>query len=207
MNIDPPPKWANTYFDNIISRISNGISSSQTKNNEGFPVTRIETISDGNINYKRIGFVENLSTEEKIKYRLQKNDVLFSHINSPPHLGKTAIYILDNKELFHGTNLLLIRVYEQVCNPKFFNYYCRYLRLTGYFSLNAQHAVNQASLNQNKIKNFEILLPPLNEQKRIADKLDILLAKVDSCKARLDKVPGVIKQFRQAVLAAACAGN
>src|SRR5262249_6592671 len=54
-----------------------------------------------------------------------------------------------------------------------------------------------------------LLLPlaPLNEQKRIADKLDAVLARVDACRERLDRVPAILKRFRQAVLAAATSGQ
>lgn len=56
------------------------------------------------------------------------------------------------------------------------------------------------------IRALSINLPPLNEQKRIADKLDALLAQVDACRERLERVPQIIKRFRQAVLAAATLG-
>jgi type I restriction enzyme, S subunit len=51
------------------------------------------------------------------------------------------------------------------------------------------------------------VLPPFNEQKRIADKLDAVLARVDACRERLDRVPAILKRFRQAVLAAATSGK
>ena len=54
---------------------------------------------------------------------------------------------------------------------------------------------------------FELPLAPLNEQKRIADKLDAVLARVDACRERLDRVPAILKRFRQAVLAAATSGK
>lgn len=57
------------------------------------------------------------------------------------------------------------------------------------------------------IRGFEIPLAPLSEQKRIADKLDALLARVDACRERLDRVPLILKRFRQAVLAAATSGK
>jgi type I restriction enzyme, S subunit len=57
------------------------------------------------------------------------------------------------------------------------------------------------------IRSFEIPLAPLDEQKRIADKLDALLARVDACRERLDRVPLILKRFRQAVLAAATSGE
>lgn len=55
--------------------------------------------------------------------------------------------------------------------------------------------------------NIEIPLAPLPEQKRIADKLDTLLARIDACRDRLDRIPKIIKQFRQSVLAAATSGH
>jgi type I restriction enzyme S subunit len=53
---------------------------------------------------------------------------------------------------------------------------------------------------------FNLPLAPFNEQKRIADKLDAVLARVDACRERLDRVPAILKLFRQAVLAAATSG-
>ncbi len=50
-------------------------------------------------------------------------------------------------------------------------------------------------------------LAPLAEQKRIADKLESVLGRVDACRARLDRVPALLKRFRQSVLAAATSGK
>jgi type I restriction enzyme S subunit len=50
------------------------------------------------------------------------------------------------------------------------------------------------------------ILAPINEQKRIADKLESLLTRVDACRERLDQVPLILKRFRQAVLSAATSG-
>jgi type I restriction enzyme S subunit len=47
----------------------------------------------------------------------------------------------------------------------------------------------------------------LAEQKRIAEKLDTLLARVDACRERLDRVPTLIKRFKQSVLRAATSGK
>ncbi|MDA0382950.1 restriction endonuclease subunit S [Vibrio owensii] len=56
-----------------------------------------------------------------------------------------------------------------------------------------------------KATNFKVA--PLNEQIRIANKLDSILAKVDKAQAHLDKIPAILKRFRQSVLAAATSGE
>ena len=57
------------------------------------------------------------------------------------------------------------------------------------------------------IRSLGIMIAPINEQKRIADKLDNLLARVDACRERLDHVRLILKRFRQSVLSAATSGQ
>jgi type I restriction enzyme, S subunit len=62
-------------------------------------------------------------------------------------------------------------------------------------------------LTGESLARFKVPVPPLPEQKRIADKLDALLARVDACRERLDRVPSILKRFRQSVLSAATSGE
>ena len=57
------------------------------------------------------------------------------------------------------------------------------------------------------LNSLECPLPPLAEQKVIADKLDTLLAQVEATKARLERIPDILKTFRQSVLSAAVSGK
>jgi len=52
-----------------------------------------------------------------------------------------------------------------------------------------------------------LILAPTEEQKRIAEKLDALLARVGACRERLNRVMLIIKRFREAVLAGAVSGE
>lgn len=63
-----------------------------------------------------------------------------------------------------------------------------------------------ASVETELLESFKLPLAPLPEQQRIADKLDALLARVDACRDRLDRVPAILKRFRQAVLSTALDG-
>lgn len=65
----------------------------------------------------------------------------------------------------------------------------------------------QPNISQQLIKAHEIQLPSLAEQKRIVEKLDDVLAQVDTIKARLDGIPDLLKRFRQSVLASAVSGK
>ncbi|WP_251701953.1 restriction endonuclease subunit S [Metapseudomonas boanensis] len=65
----------------------------------------------------------------------------------------------------------------------------------------------QPNISQAVIKAHFIGLPPLAEQTRVVQKLDELLAHVDTLKVRIDAIPALLKRFRQSVLAAAVSGR
>jgi len=56
-------------------------------------------------------------------------------------------------------------------------------------------------LSSSKAARLPLLVAPYQEQKRIADKLDTILVRIDRCRARLDRVRLMLNQFRQVVLA------
>lgn len=56
-------------------------------------------------------------------------------------------------------------------------------------------------------KKLPFVIAPENEQQKISAKLDSLFAKLEESKIRLEKVPGLLKRFRQSVLLAASNGH
>ena len=62
-------------------------------------------------------------------------------------------------------------------------------------------------ISRKDVYDIDIPVPTPEEQRRIADKLDFLLAKVNKCKSRLERIPEILKRFRQSVLADACSGK
>ncbi|MCC5796303.1 MAG: restriction endonuclease subunit S [Methylophaga sp.] len=65
----------------------------------------------------------------------------------------------------------------------------------------------QNGFNKGDLETFDFLLPPLAEQKVIDAKLDTLMANVETTKARLERIPQILKRFRQSGLAAAVSGR
>lgn len=68
-------------------------------------------------------------------------------------------------------------------------------------------ATTVPSLRKDDIASVEIPLPPLNEQRRIADKLELLLERVNSCRERLVRLPELCNSLRQSVLSYAMTGK
>ncbi len=148
--------------------IRNGLTTKQDQDKGDYKVSRIETIGGGWIDETRVRYASDVPEKDVEKYRIQKGDILFSHINSDPHLGKTGYADRDYEDLLHGMNLLLIRANPQVFEPEFLNRIFQYYRDIGVFVSICSRSVNQSSINQAKLKAVEVPLPPLPEQKKIA---------------------------------------
>lgn len=151
-----------------LLEMRNGLTAKQSPDKGDYKVSRIETISAGWIDEKRVGFVSDLKEKDVEKYRIRKGDILFSHINSDPHLGKTGIARRTYPDLLHGMNLLLIRPNPEVFEPDFLDLVFHYYREIGVFIKICSRAVNQSSINQAKMKALDVPLPLLPEQKKIA---------------------------------------
>ena len=104
-------------------------------------------------------------------------------------------------------NLLLIRPDQIKISPKFLNYLFKLYRNNGYFISIAQHAVNQSSINQTKLKGIKIPTPPIQVQHSIASKIDTLFAKIDSGARLIERTQKLLEQCRQSILKSAFEGK
>jgi type I restriction enzyme S subunit len=93
-----------------------------------------------------------------------------------------------------GTKILIPKPFIDI---HFFFYYLKSLNIVseGY------------SRHYKFLKESKVPIPPLPEQHRIVAKLNAVMKKVEASKQHLDKIPTLLKRFRQSVLAAAVSGK
>ncbi|AEG17735.1 restriction endonuclease subunit S [Methanobacterium paludis] len=166
-----PENYELVKLGDVLSSITNGTTSTQNEEDNGYRVTRIETIANGEIDLKRTNFVE-LNKEKYDKFKLNEGDILFSHINSTKHIGKTAIYHSEMGTLIHGMNLLRLVPKKEIISPKFLLYLLKNKKTRAFYQTRCKRAVNQSSLDQKTIKKFEFILPPLKTQQKIVEILE-----------------------------------
>lgn len=92
---------------------------------------------------------------------------------------------------------------EDLIDLKYLFYALRYSRAK---LIDLGQGAGQQNISQTILKSFEIPIAPLKEQQCIAQKLDALLAQVDTLKARIDAIPALLTRFRESVLNAAVNG-
>lgn len=177
--------WDKKTFGEVLDVLRNGVNCKQDKKGIGEKISRIESISSGEFDVDRVGYT-NLKEEEKAKYKLEFGDILFSHINSPIHVGKTAIFKSDD-EIYHGVNLLLMRP-KPLLDKTYFEHYLKYLYQNGYWKGLCKQSVNQASVNQQDINKVEISFPKsLPEQQQIVSILDEVFSAIERSRKNAEK--------------------
>ncbi len=159
---------------------------------EGYPITRIETISNGQIDMSRLGYADIHDTILYEDYLLKKNDILMSHINSESHLAKTAIYNF-NDTIIHGMNLLCLRPKPEVLIGKYAFYYFNSKTFKRQIPKIIKKSVNQASFTVTALKKIKIPLPPLTTQKKIGILLDAAQSLIDKRKQQIALLDELIK--------------
>jgi type I restriction enzyme S subunit len=143
------------------------------------------------------------STERPFKSTKNKfsvGDVLYGKLR--PYLNKVVI---ANNSGVCSTEIIPLNVEPHIDN-RFLFYWLKSKTFLDFVN-SVSYGVNMPRLGTKDGLRAPFILAPLAEQKVIADKLDTLLAQVETTKARLERIPEILKTLRQSVLAAAVSGK
>ncbi|HBM7653923.1 TPA: restriction endonuclease subunit S [Enterobacter cloacae subsp. cloacae] len=173
-------EWKQVELGDVFEKVSNGLTY-DANSLDGLPVTRIETISTGRVNFEKVGWAPDCDNTRRFKLNL--GDILYSHINSLEHIGRVA-YFNDDKPLYHGMNLLLLRTKMQ--NNSLFLFHLLNSQVgKKYAKAYAKSAVNQASISTTDIKTFKVFIPERLEQQKIASVLSAADAEISTLEKKL----------------------
>lgn len=164
---------------------------------EGIPIVRIQNLNNWQAKFNHY------QGEVDANHLLGGGELLFAWSGTPgtsfgAHIwagGKAAL----NQHIFRVD-------FDEFSLQKDFFRYAINQKLNDLIDI-AHGGVGLRHVTKGKFEQTEVCLPPLNEQRRLAAKLDTTLAAVDACRQRLDGVAAILKRFRQAVLAAATSGE
>ncbi|MGF6905789.1 restriction endonuclease subunit S [Fusobacterium sp. PH5-44] len=190
-------KWKHYRLEEGFISIKNGATIKQTSDkNEGLPITRIETIYNGEVNRDRMGYAGIMNEGKYSENILNSGDILMSHINSQNHLGKTALYVSENDEkIIHGMNLLRLQVDKKKLESEFVNYYFKSLHFKRQLLNITKNSVNQSSFTITGLKELLIPIPKIDVQRKISKKLKKLNDIIALKKEQLKKLDEFVKSL------------
>ena len=137
----------------------------------------------------------------------RNGDVIMAKITPCMENGKAAlVHGMKNGIGFGSTEFHVMRSRGKIL-PEYLYYYIRQETFRNKAESHFTGSVGQKRVPADFIKQSDIPLPPLDEQKRIVARVEALLTNVNAARYNLSRVPLIMKKFRQAVLAAACSGR
>lgn len=112
------------------------------------------------------------STEkDRISYSVRRGDVIFTRTSETlEEIGLASTCLMDIEDATFAGFLIRFRPFASVLHPEFSKYYFRSSKLR-FFFVNEMNIVTRASLSQELLKKLPVLLPPIEEQIKIAKKL------------------------------------
>lgn len=114
---------------------------------------------------------------------------------------KNKAYMLNGKTWVNN-HAHVLKANPTFCTNKYILYFLNQFNYQDYVNGGTRLKLTQANMRR-----IPIPLPPLAEQHYLADKLDSLLARIQTLSDQLAAVPALLKQFRQSVLADAVSGK
>ena len=192
-----PDNWVWTRLGEVIN-IYRGLS--YTKNDEvenGYLVLRGNNLTDNGL-----AFLENIYVDEKVAKKgieIKKDDVvLVASTGSSKVIGRACVVEKDYEKTTIGAFLLLCRP-KEIIVKKWIHYIFKTLRYRLYISEQAK-GTNIKNIKNEYLENFYIPLPPLNEQKRIVEKLDFLFEKTKRAKEIIEEIKIDIENRKISIL-------
>jgi len=138
--------------------------------------------------------------------RISAGDLLISRANTIELVGASVIVDRIERQLYLSDKVLRLLVHEPA--KRWINYALKTPELRREIeNASSGNQLSMRNISQDKLRGLRIPLAPEAEQRRVADKLDIVLARVDAVNDRLARVGPLLKRFRQSVLAAATSGK
>ena len=161
---------------------------------------RALNVKIGKLNLNNIKRISTEVDQKLQRSQLNKGDIVFTYVGT---VGEVALITESNK--YHlAPNVAKITLYNN--DPKFYLYYFRSNISTAEIEI-SMNITSQPVLSMEKIRNINLVLPPIEEQNKIENYLEDETRKIDDL---IDKIKTQIlnfKEYRKTLITKAVTGK
>jgi type I restriction enzyme S subunit len=172
-------EWRKVKLGDILEKITKGTTPPKGVGfvDEGINYIKSDAIGhDGRIDKEKFVHIDFITHEKFKRSQLEEDDILFSMAGA--YLGKNALVKKDMLPANTNQALAILRLNKKLAVPRYLNYYLIEPQMIDFVNnMSGQSA--QPNINFQEISSIDLLLPPLKEQKAIAEVLSSLDDKID----------------------------
>jgi type I restriction enzyme S subunit len=163
-----PEGWKRIPLANI-AEIRSGVAKGKSglKNPIRVPYLRVANVQDGHINLDEVKELE-IESHQLERYSLKYGDVLMNEGGDFDKLGRGDVWLSQIEPCLHQNHVFAVRPNAHELDSFFLASLAASHYGKVYFLSCAKRSTNLASINSTQLKDFPVLLPPLPEQKKIA---------------------------------------
>ncbi|HWV47533.1 MAG TPA: restriction endonuclease subunit S, partial [Nitrospira sp.] len=176
--------WKTIPLGEFAESVDYGVTASAAEQPVGPKFLRITDIQDGGVNWENVPWCE-CDVRLAAAARLKAGDIVFARTGATT--GKSFLISECPTDAVFASYLIRVRV-GNTAEPRFVSHYFQTPHYWAQVTKSARGAA-QPGINATTLKSLKIPLPPLEEQRRIAeilDKADALRAKRRAALAKLD---------------------
>ena len=194
-----PKSWELFTLGEVSSKPQYGWTTKASKTGDKLKLLRTTDISSGHVNWETVPTCIKEPAEPS-KYFLNDGDIVVARAGS---VGKSFLIREDVTDAVFAS--YLVRFTPSV-DSRYVNYF---MQSRFYWNQIEEQSAGIAvpNVNASKLANLEIPIAPLNEQRRIVEKIETLFAHIDKGEEALREVPKLLKRYRQSILKAAVTGE
>ncbi len=189
-----PEDWSVDTIGAVTLSVTNGGNYKNSAQISLYPLIKMGNISRGYINLKKIEYVIGFPPSEND--RLTYGDVLLNTRNTPELVGKVAIWKNELSRAYFNSNLLRFNFKLENSDPFFMNLIFNTEQVISEFRNIAKGTTSVAAIYPQDMLKVKIIIPPLQEQQRIAE----ALSDVDGMISSLEKLIAKYKSIKTACL-------
>ena len=198
---DVPEHWKVSKLKYLISEISSGgtptSSNSEFYCDEGIPWVAIGDMSTSDYINVTAKHITEAGKEDKNLKKYSAGTLLYSIYATIGKVAELTIPACINQAIL-----------ALVPSDSIIKLYLKYvLKGMERYVISLTSSNTQANLSADKVNNYILPVPPLSEQKEIADYLDKKCAEIDGLKAKLVKKREALKELRQAIISEVVTGK
>lgn len=163
-----PGSWKTMQLDEV-AQVQTGMSKSANRSTENvitLPYLRVANVQDGRVDLTELKTIE-VPRDKVERYSVRLGDILLTEGGDFDKLGRGCVWQGQVERCVHQNHIFVVRPDKKRLLPEFLSLLCasRYGRT--YFISCAKQTTNLASINSSQLKEFPLLVPPLEEQKSI----------------------------------------
>ena len=204
-----PKGWVLSSLDELVGKIGllvdgDWIESKDQDPNGEIRLFQLADVGDACFLDKSNRFINEEAFARLHCTRVLPGDILLARMPHP--LGRACILPKFSYKAITAVDVCIIRPNNKFTDVAWLMYF-----INSYDFRNKISALSSGTtrkrISRSNLSKIPLPLPPLNEQKRIVAKLDAIMPRIDAVKERLEKIPSILKRFRQSVLTAAVTGK